>query len=87
MDAEALHGLDAIGEFIARDNPNRARSFTHELFERVEKLADFPHFGRRSEQPGIREFVVHKHYLVSYRILSDIVQVLDIWHSARQRLH
>jgi plasmid stabilization system protein ParE len=29
--------------------------------------------------------VIHRNYLVSYRLRPDKVEILDIWHSARQR--
>ncbi len=81
----ALRTLDGIGDYIAKDNPQRAVSFTHELFRQVDRLARFPHIGRPGERPDVREFMVHRNYLVSYRVRRDKVEILDIWHSARQR--
>lgn len=82
----ALRALDAVGDYIAKDNRTRAVTFTHELFQAVDRLAEFPQMGRPSERPDVREFIVHKNYLVSYRLRPDKVEILDIWHTAQQRL-
>ncbi len=82
----ALRSPDAIGDCIANGNPKRAVTFTHELFHQVDRLAQFPSMGRLSERQDVREFIVHKNYLVSYRLRPDRIEVLDIWHSAQQRL-
>ena len=81
----ALRTLDAIGDYIAKDNPKRAITFTHELFRQVDRWGRVPQMGRPGERPDVREFVVHRNYLVSYRLGPDKVEILDIWHSARQR--
>ena len=39
---EAEHDLEAIGDYIARDNPGRAISFLQELGEKCLALADMP---------------------------------------------
>ncbi len=77
--------MDHIAEYIARDNKERAISFVHEIFSQVERLRSFPYLGRAGEKSDIREFVVHEHYLVSYRIHSHTIQVLQIWHTAKHR--
>ena len=82
----ALRSLDAIGDYIAKDNPKRAVTFIHELFHQVDRLAQFPQMGRPSERRDVRELIVHRIYLVSYRLRPDNIDILDIWHSAQQRL-
>ncbi|MCE7929640.1 MAG: type II toxin-antitoxin system RelE/ParE family toxin [Chloroflexi bacterium CFX7] len=81
----ALRSLDAIGDVIARDNPERAVAFTHEIFRRTDDLARFPYLGRPSVRPDVRELVVHKNYLVSYRVEHEAVTVLQVWHAAQDR--
>jgi plasmid stabilization system protein ParE len=56
----ALDDLDRIAEFIVQDNPERARSFTFEIFNRVEMLGRFPFMGPSSEDIDARELVVHR---------------------------
>lgn len=83
--ARALQSLDNIGDYIARDNLERARNFVHGVFQQVDDLARFPFLGRASEWPDVREFVVDKHYLVSYRVQRDEIEVLQVWHTAQKR--
>ena len=81
----ALHDMDRIAEYIAQDNKDRAISFVHEIFSQAERLKLFPYLGRAGEKSDIRELVVHQHYLVSYRIQRESIQILQVWHTAKQR--
>lgn len=42
----ALQELDAIAEYIALDNPDAASHLVQGVFEKTERLEDFPQFGR-----------------------------------------
>ncbi|MFC0267034.1 type II toxin-antitoxin system RelE/ParE family toxin [Kushneria aurantia] len=42
----ALQQLDAIAEYIALDNPAAATRLVQAVFDRIERLEDFPHSGR-----------------------------------------
>lgn len=42
----ALQELDAIAEYIALDNPVAASDLVKEIFDKTERLADFPKSGR-----------------------------------------
>ncbi|RCV86499.1 type II toxin-antitoxin system RelE/ParE family toxin [Billgrantia montanilacus] len=42
----ALQELDAIAEYIALDNPAAAGQLIEEVFDKVERLEDFPQSGR-----------------------------------------
>src|SRR6266550_575155 len=75
----ALADLDHIADFIARDNPDRAQSFVHEIFNQVEALRRFPFMGPSSEDIDARELVVHRNYLVVYRLVGETVEILQIW--------
>jgi toxin ParE1/3/4 len=53
--------LEAIGDWIERDNPERALTFTHELRHACETLADTPHgfaLVPRYEHTGVRRRVL-----------------------------
>lgn len=82
---QALDDMDHIAEYIALDNKERAISFVHEIFNQIEQLKLFHYLGRASEKMGIRELVIQKQYLVSYRIHYGSIQVLQIWHTAKDR--
>lgn len=82
---EAQCDLETIGDYIARHNPDRARSFVRELIEKAMSLADMPRrfpLVSRYEQLGIRS-VVHGNHLVFYRVESDRMIVIHVLHGAR----
>jgi plasmid stabilization system protein ParE len=80
--------LEAIADYIARDNPRRALSFVQELRERCLSLADMPlafPLVPRYEDRGIRHRV-HGNYQIFYRVVGDPpcrIDVLHVLHSAR----
>lgn len=80
--------LEAIADYIARDNPRRALSFVQELRERCLSLAEmplaFPLVPRYADR-GIRHRV-HGNYQIFYRVVGDPperIDVLHVLHSAR----
>lgn len=85
----AREDLRAIVRYIARDNPVRARSFGQELRDKTRPLAHHPNLGRtaRSGLPtSVRELIVHRNYIVIYRVLTEsrTVEILRIKHAALQ---
>jgi plasmid stabilization system protein ParE len=74
----ALADLDRIAARIAA-----ATEFAAELHARVALLQSFPLLGRAGVYDDARELVVHGNYLVTYRVRADEVQVLQLWHVAR----
>lgn len=81
----ALADLERIAERIALDKPMAASSFVAEVSSKVARLQAFPLLGRTGVFQDTRELVVHKKYLVTYRLRGDEVQVLQVWHVARTR--
>jgi toxin ParE1/3/4 len=84
LTAEAERDLEAIGDYIARDNPERALSFIRELRGKCLDLADFPDrhpLVPRYETLGVRHRV-HGNYLIFYRADAGGVTVIHILHGA-----
>ena len=84
---EAEGGLEAIGDYIANDNPRRAMTFVAELRSAALGLADHPYsypLAPRYERQGVRRRV-HGDYLILYRVEADRVVVLRVVHGARDR--
>jgi len=80
----ALRDLEAIGDFIARDNPIAAANIVTRVFDQLELLAQQPHIGRMGRIKGTREFVVtDTPFIVAYRVRDDRVEVLAVFHGAR----
>jgi toxin ParE1/3/4 len=77
--------LEAIGDWIARDNPERALTFVLELRQSCETLSELPYgytMVQRYEHTGLRRRV-HGNYLIFYRIAARAIEVLHVLHGAR----
>jgi len=77
---EALSDLQQIGDYIAEDNPRRARTFVAELVQKAREIAQTPEGFQlvpRYEHHGIRRRV-HGRYLIFYRIKGRQIAVLHI---------
>jgi toxin ParE1/3/4 len=80
----AEQDLEAIGDYIARQNPGRAVTFVLELRERCMGLAEMPKrfpLLQRHRSTGIRR-CVHGSYLIFYRIETDRIEILHVLHGA-----
>ncbi|HFK5791108.1 TPA: type II toxin-antitoxin system RelE/ParE family toxin [Enterobacter kobei] len=80
----AEHDLEAIGDWIAKDNPVRALSFTEELYQQCLLIAESPVIYR--ETPGLGQGVrscAYGRYLVLFRVLDTEVRVERILHGSR----
>lgn len=81
--------LDNIIDYIAQDSPANAKKFGKELRDKTKQLAGFPGSGRLG-RPGLpdwlRELVVHKNYIIFYRVLNEsrTVEILRVKHAAQQ---
>lgn len=84
LSAEAERDLEDIGDYIARDDPERAIGFIRELRSKCLELAKFPRrfpILARYEAQGIRHRV-HGNYLIFYRVEADRVVVVHVLHGA-----
>jgi len=82
---QAQEDLKEIVSFIARDNPDRARSFGNELIDKALSLSNLPLRGRITPElkdPEVRE-IVQGSYLIIYEVMSESIFVLRFWHGAR----
>jgi toxin ParE1/3/4 len=84
--SRALANLDAIGEYIAQDDPVAAGRTVLRILDAVDEMvaSSNVHMGRPGRVAGTRELVVTPNYLVPYRIKGDVLEVLRVMH-ARQR--
>jgi len=76
-----------ITNFIAEDTASAAERFVNNIFQVVERLADFPESGRivpELADPAIREIILSPFRIV-YRIhrRKRTVEIVRIWHGAR----
>lgn len=81
----ARQELADITDWIARDNPERAESFSLELLHRAMAIGQFPAaypLLDMFQHRGIRRRA-YRDYLILYRILAETVEVVHIVHGAR----
>ena len=81
----ALRNLDEEASFIAADDSVAARLVVERVLEAVAQLAEQPGLGRPGRVHGTRELVVSKtRYIVPYRVRSDTVEILRVFHTSRR---
>jgi toxin ParE1/3/4 len=81
----ALGHLDAIGDWIAADNPHAAETMVRRIHGVVLGLREQPEMGRPGRVDGTRELVVAgTSYIVAYRLGPDAVDVLAVFHARRR---
>ena len=75
----ALDQVSEIARYIAKDNPDAAERWVNELFESVERLADFPESGRVVPEVGVRRIreLIFGAYRVIYSV-KDKVEILTV---------
>lgn len=81
----ALADLEAIGDFVARDDPRAAERLVARIISAADTLSDHPHIGRPGRIAGTRELVVtDTTYIVPYRVVDEDIHVLAVFHGARR---
>jgi toxin ParE1/3/4 len=81
----AVSDLDAIGDYISRDDPNAARRWVSKLIATAEKAANAPMGGRRVPEVGrddVRE-VFLRNYRIVYRVGEGRIDVLTVFEGHR----
>ncbi|WP_018079272.1 type II toxin-antitoxin system RelE/ParE family toxin [Thiobacillus denitrificans] len=81
---EAIQDRDEIYDYIEADNPAAALAIDELFSEKASRLVDLPDLGRLGRIVGTRELVAHRHYVLVYDVVGDLVRVLRVLHTARQ---
>lgn len=72
----ALSDLEAIGDYIARDNPVRAVSFVREIRAKFKQIGKNPlHYQLRPEVGKDARLAVVGHYVILFRVIGAVVKV------------
>jgi toxin ParE1/3/4 len=83
--APALRDLEALGDYIARENPAAAAKAIAQILEHADMLAFHPHAGRVGRVSGTRELVISgTPFIVPYRVRDEDLELLAVFHGARQ---
>jgi toxin ParE1/3/4 len=81
----ALNDIIEIGDFIALDNPMRARSFIAEIEQTIfNKIAIRPRsFPARDDLAPDLRAAAHGRYLLFFRMTDEVVEIVRVFHGAR----
>ena len=85
LSRNAEHDLEAISDWIARDNPARATSFVAELSKACMAFGRAPRrfpLVDRARDPTLRRRV-YGNYLIFYDVGVTAVEILHVLHGAR----
>lgn len=80
----AEQDIEAIGDYIAQDNPVRAASFTEELYQQCLLIAESPVIYR--ERPELGQSIricAYGRYIIVFRILDMEVRIERMLHGSR----
>jgi toxin ParE1/3/4 len=81
----AIRHLEALRDFIARDNPKAAERVARQILESVELLANQPQIGRPGRLVGTRELVIAETaYVMPYRVRGERVEVIAVFHGRQK---
>ncbi|SJM91706.1 type II toxin-antitoxin system RelE/ParE family toxin [Crenothrix polyspora] len=79
----ALKNVSLIADYSAQDKAVRTNTFVQEIRNKTHLLADFSELGRPGRVMGTRELVVHKNYIVVYRVRNEQVEIIRVHHVAK----
>jgi addiction module RelE/StbE family toxin len=88
FDGRALADLEAVYDWIAKDNPSTAKAVVDRMFASIEHLAAHPRMGHAGRDLGTLEWVVPRlPYIVIYEVhdASDEVVIVAVVHGAQDR--
>jgi toxin ParE1/3/4 len=81
----ASRDLEAIGDYIAQENPAAAARMITRIFDRTDQLTAHPQIGRAGRVSGTRELVISQTpFIVAYRQREARIEVLAVIHGARR---
>ncbi len=82
----AIEDLEAIRDYIAKENPTAAQSVAQAIIETVSLLEIHPHLGHAGQIDDVLEKqVVGLPYLIPYRVIGQYLQILRIFHEAKEK--
>ncbi len=81
----AIDNLSNIADYIAEDNPQKARQLVSKIRVAISNLSKHPSMGRIGRVQGTRELViVGTAYLIIYRLKPDNIEILRVLHGAQK---
>lgn len=82
---QARADLVDVWSHIASDSPTAADAVENRLIDAIEGLADFPLQDRAGRSSDVRELVAARTpYIVIYRVRAGHLEIVRLWHGARE---
>ena len=80
----AVNDLKEISAYIEKSSLAIANKICRALYDAVQMLRNHSYLGKPGKRVETRELVVNA-YVVVYRIQSNAIEILRIWHAAQER--
>ena len=77
--------LIRLRDFVRQKNPQAAQIVSRQLIKNIQSLVDLPQMGTPVEELDDFRELVARDYIVRYRVLSDEIVILNIWHGKEDR--
>jgi addiction module RelE/StbE family toxin len=71
-------------DYIAQDSPAAAIELDEEFESKADQACKTPTLYKPGRIKGTREIVARPNYVIVYRVVGDIVEVLRVLHAAQQ---
>jgi toxin ParE1/3/4 len=82
----AIRDLREVHSYIAADDPKAAPRVILKLEKAIELIGERPQIGRPIPGQPVREWSVPGlPYVIPYRASGDLVEIIRIYHTSRQR--
>ncbi|MDP8989718.1 MAG: type II toxin-antitoxin system RelE/ParE family toxin [Acidobacteriota bacterium] len=82
----ASEDLQHINDYLKEHHPRYRQATVRKLYESIGGLKQWPHRGRRGREEGTRELPFSPlPYVVVYRVTTETIEVLRIYHAAQDR--
>lgn len=82
---KAIDDLRALRQYISQDNPQAANRTAKKIVEHVNLLSHQPSIGRPGRVFGTRELIIaDTPYIAPYRVKNNNIEILRIFHTARE---
>ncbi len=77
FDQRALSDLRGIRDYLLPRSPTGAERVRRHILETIERLADFPFLGRRTDEASVRVLPLTRYpYLVFYSVVNNEIVIL-----------
>ncbi len=80
----AVEDLEAVHDYIARDNEDKAAQAIAELLLAIDGLERFLQMGQADPSVPGRRILTHPPYRIYYRIRKDAIEILSLLHGSRR---